>query len=87
MKASVDVTQEAALAGMKKELEVMLPRLQQVMQQTKARVLGGGTRVDGKLVSIFEPSTEIIRKGKASKPTEFGKLVNIQEAEQQIITH
>jgi hypothetical protein len=31
--------------------------------------------------------TEIIRTGKASKPTEFGKLVQIQEAENQIITH
>jgi transposase, IS5 family len=39
-----------------------------------------------KLVSIFEPTTEIIRKGKASKPTEFGKMVKIQESENQIIT-
>jgi IS5 family transposase len=37
-------------------------------------------------VSVFEPHTEIIRKGKASKPTEFGKLVEVQEAENQIIT-
>jgi hypothetical protein len=29
----------------------------------------------------------MIRKGKASKPTEFGKLVRIQEAENQIVTH
>src|SRR5258708_36402246 len=63
----------------------MLPRVRQVMRQTRARVLGGDTRVPGKLVSLFEPTTEIIRKGKASKPTEFGKLVKIQEAEQQII--
>src|SRR5437899_7874448 len=34
---------------------------------------------------MFEPSTEIIRKGKASKPTEFGKMVKIQEAENQIV--
>ena len=27
----------------------------------------------------------MIRKGKASKPTEFGKLVKLQEAEHQII--
>jgi IS5 family transposase len=40
---------------------------------------------EGKLVSIFEPDTEIIRKGKASKPTEFGKMVKLQEAENQII--
>jgi IS5 family transposase len=56
------------------------------MRQTRARVLGGDTHVKGKLVSLFEPTTEIIRKGKASKPTEFGKLVKIQEAEQQIVT-
>ena len=47
----------------------------------------GLTQLPGKIVSVFEPHTEIIRKGKASKPTEFGKLVQIQEAENQIITH
>lgn len=36
-------------------------------------------------MSIFEPTTEVIRKGKASKPTEFGKMVKIQEAENQIV--
>jgi IS5 family transposase len=30
---------------------------------------------------------KIIRKGEASKPTEFGKLVKVEEAENQIITH
>jgi len=34
---------------------------------------------------MFEPATEVIRKGKASKPTEFGKLVKIQGAENQIV--
>ena len=29
----------------------------------------------------------MIRKGKASKPTEFGKMVKIQEAENQIVIH
>jgi IS5 family transposase len=62
------------------------PRIQQVMRQAKQRVFGGDTHLTDKLVSIFEPTTEIIRKGKASKPTEFGKLVKIQEAENQIIT-
>src|SRR5207245_1040141 len=36
---------------------------------------------------LFEPDTEVIRKGKASKPTEFGKMVKIQEAENQIVIH
>ena len=61
-------------------------RSEQVMQQARARIFGGDTHVPEKLVSIFEPSTEVIRKGKASKPTEFGKMVKIQEAENQIIT-
>jgi IS5 family transposase len=39
-----------------------------------------------KVVSLFEPHTDIIRKGKLTKPTEFGRLVKIQEAEAQFIT-
>jgi IS5 family transposase len=85
VKKSSDVFQQAAMEGLRKELDTMAPRVQQVIQQTRARVLGGDTHADGKLVSIFEPTTEIIRKGKASKPTEFGKMVKIQEAENQMI--
>ena len=39
-----------------------------------------------KVLSLFEPQTEAIRKGKAAKPTEFGKVVKIQEAEAGVIT-
>ena len=38
------------------------------------------------MLSVFEPHTEAIRKGKIAKATEFGKLVTIQESEHQIIT-
>lgn len=68
-------------------LTEMAGRVRQVIRQTKARVFKGLTQEPGKIVSLFEPHTEIIRKGKASKPTEFGKLVQVQEAENQIITH
>lgn len=70
-------------------LEQMIPRVQQVMRQTRERIFKGNTHAPGKLVSMFrfEPHTEVIRKGKASKPTEFGKMVKIQEAEGQIVTH
>jgi IS5 family transposase len=63
----------------------MVPGVEQVMRQTKARVFAGETHAEGKLLSLFEPSTEVIRKGKAGKPTEFGKMVKLQEAENQII--
>jgi IS5 family transposase len=71
----------------KRQLDQMIPHVEQVMRQTRQRVLGGDTRAEGKIVSVFEPQTEVIRKGKAGKPTEFGKLVKIQEAENQIVTH
>jgi hypothetical protein len=52
----------------------------------RARVLGGDTHVPDKILSIFEPHTVAIRKGKLIKPTEFGNLVTIQEAEGQIVS-
>jgi len=64
----------------------MIGLVRQVTQQAKALVFAGDTHFVDKLVSLFEPQTEVIRKGKANKPTEFGKIVRIQEAENQIIT-
>ena len=68
------------------QLQQMRPLVQRVLAQTRARVLGGDTHVPGKVLSVFEPDTETIRKGKIAKPNEFGKLVTIQESEHQIIT-
>jgi len=68
-------------------LATMRERVGQVVRQTKARIFAGVTQFPDKLFSLFEPDTEIIRKGKAGKPNEFGKLVQVQEAENQIITH
>ena len=68
------------------QLQDMRPLVQRVIAQTRARILGGDTHVPDKVLSVFEPHTEAIRKGKIAKPTEFGKLVTIQESEHQIIT-
>ena len=83
VKRSDDLLQQLALAGLRDKLDAMVPLVRQVMKQTRARIVCGDTRSDGKLVSLCEPSTEIIRK--AGKPTEFGKMVKLQEAENQII--
>ena len=77
MKRSTDILKQLALEGLRRELDEMLPRVKQVMKQTRARIFRGDTR--------SEPSTEIIRKGKAGKPNEFGKMVKLQEAENQIV--
>lgn len=75
------------LRGLCEHLSEMAGRVRQVVKQAKARVFGGITDLPGKIVSLFEPHSEIIRKGKASKPTEFGKMIQVQETENQIITH
>jgi len=79
--------QRRPLQGLRASLQTMLERVGQVVKQTKIRIFGGVTKSQEKIVSVFEAHTEIIRKGKASKPTEFGNLVKIQEAENQIVTH
>jgi transposase, IS5 family len=70
----------------RQRLQAMTPLVTRVLSQTRARLLGGDTHVPDKVLSVFEPHTEAIRKGKIAKPTEFGKLVTIQESEHQIIT-
>jgi IS5 family transposase len=68
------------------QLQQMRPLLQRVLAQARARVIGGDTHVPDKVLSVFEPHTATIRKGKIAKPNEFGQLVTIQESEHQIIT-
>ena len=89
VKGASDVRKQLVLASLRQEIEAMVPLVRQVMKQTRARIFRGDTRSEGNPRSsrgLFEPSTEIIRKGKASKPTEFGKMVKLQEAENQIVT-
>jgi transposase, IS5 family len=86
-KRCTDLLHQVAIEGDREYIQTMIPRVQQVLRQTRARIEHGNTHAPGKIVSLFEPHTEIIRKGKAGKPTEFGKMVKIQEAEQQIVTH
>jgi IS5 family transposase len=69
-----------------RQLNRMIPLVEQVIKQTQARVMEGNTRSEGKIVSVFEPHTAVIKKGKASKPVEFGSLVLLVEAENQIVT-
>jgi IS5 family transposase len=68
------------------QLRHFLPLVEKVITQTKKRVLGGDTHAEGKVLSLFEPHTEVIRKGKAHKPNEFGRLVRIDEVENGIVS-
>jgi IS5 family transposase len=55
---------------------------QQVATQATRRVLDGEKVPNGeKLFSIFEPHTELIKRGKAGKPIEFGHVVLLEQVE------
>ena len=86
VKRAADPMALLKLQGLRHQIEQMVPLVKQVMKQTRARIYRGDTHFEGKLLSVFEPSTEVIRKGKAGKPNEFGKMVKLQEAENQIVT-
>jgi IS5 family transposase len=68
-------------------LETFIPRVEQVIDQTTRRVLQGApVPANEKLVSLFEPETAIIRKGKIANATEFGRVVWLDEVEGGIIS-
>jgi IS5 family transposase len=68
------------------QVRAMRRLTQRVLEETRARVLKGDTHHPHKVLSVFETHTEAIHKGKKVKPTEFGKLVKVQEAEHQFVT-
>jgi IS5 family transposase len=68
-------------------LETFLPRAEQVVNQTVRRVFAGEkVPAKEKIVSIFEPHSDIIRRNKARKPTEYGHKVWLDEVDGGVVT-
>ena len=63
-----------------------LPLVERVIAQTRARVFEAQSHYPEKLLSLFEPHSVVIRKGKPHKPNEFGRLVRIDEVENGIVS-
>ena len=68
-------------------LKHYLPLVERVITQSQARILEAQTRHPEKILSLFEPHSAVIRKGKAHKPNEFGRLVRIDEVENGVVSH
>jgi transposase, IS5 family len=63
-----------------------LPLVERVIAQTQARVFEAQSHYPEKVLSLFEPHSVVIRKGKPHKPNEFGRLVRIDEVENGIVS-
>ncbi len=64
-----------------------LPLVEQAIAQTTRRVLHGeAVPASEQLVSLFEPHTAIIRTGKPGRPTQFGRVLWLDEVDSGIIS-
>jgi IS5 family transposase len=58
-----------------------------VLDQARRRIIHGeAVPNEEKLFSIFEPHTELLKRGKAGKPIEFGHMIQIQQVPAKFIT-
>jgi transposase, IS5 family len=69
-----------------RQLRRFLPLVEKVVAQTRERIGKGNAHGVGKVLSLFAAHTQVIRKGKPDKPTEFGRLVRIDEVENGIVS-
>ena len=66
---------------------VILPLLMQGIRQATRRVVNGTAVPAGeKLLSLFEPHTQIVPRFKAGKPVEFGRKIRLDEVEGGLVT-
>jgi IS5 family transposase len=79
---------EKTAQRLKRTLVTFIPLAEQVVDQTKRRILKDErVPAQDKVLSIFEPHTDIICRGKASQPVEYGHKVWLNEVDGGIVTH
>ena len=77
----------AVVTALSAEIEHFCGLAERVITQTQRRVLAGEpVPVAEKLFSIFEPHTDLIKRGKAQRPVEFGHKVFLAESRRGLIT-
>jgi IS5 family transposase len=85
--AELQTRRAAPARRLREKFETFLPRLEWVITQTVRRVLGGETvPASEKIVSLFEPHTQIIVRHKAGKPVEFGRKLWLEEVDGGIVS-
>ena len=78
---------DAAAARLRAALDRVAPLVDRVVAQTRRRVVQGeAVPAAEKVLSLFEPHTALIRRGKARQPTEFGRKLWLDEVEGGIVS-
>jgi len=83
----MDVMEQATVDQLCKEITAYCELGDRVIGQTRRRVIDGEqVPSEEKVYSIFESHTDLIKRGKARKPVEFGHKVFLAESAQGLIT-
>ena len=71
------------------QLQTLIAQVEQVRDVARRRVLRGEKDIPNmdKLFSIFEPHTQLYKRGKAGEPIQFGRLVLIYEDAAGFVIH
>jgi IS5 family transposase len=82
---SSSVNELAKLIGA--ELSSFLPAMRKVVDAASRRQAGEKVPIEDKVFSIFEPHTELIKRGKRDKPIEFGHKILLSQTIEKFITN
>lgn len=75
------------ILALDRELAVFLQRTEQVCGTARRRMQGEQVPNSDKLFSIFEPHTQLYKRGKAGKPLQFGRLALVYEDAAGFVCH
>ena len=83
----VDVLTRAVIDQLCKQIRSFCELGGRVIDQTRRRVLRGETvPADQKIYSLFEPHTDLIKRGKTLRPVEFGHKVFLAESARGLVS-
>jgi IS5 family transposase len=85
--AGADLIANVGINSLRNEITGYCKLADRVIDQSRRRVLQGEkVPTEEKIYSIFEPHTDLIKRGKSQKPVEFGHKVFLAESAQGLIT-
>jgi IS5 family transposase len=83
----IDALTEAVIGELREQIKHYCALADKVIDQARRRVLDSEQVPSAqKIYSIFEPHTDLIKRGKAQKPIEFGHKVFLAESARGLIT-
>ena len=83
----LEQTTSKQAANLRRQMDHYQALIEKVIDQTQQRVFDGkSVPAEDKVVSLFEPHTDIIQRGRIGQPVEFGRKLWLGEVEGGIVT-